>query len=290
MLKTVTTAMLALTIAIPAWAGVIEDNALRDGARHLDVEKVKTALKNGANPNTPKPRRDRARVTPLGFVAHANIFGLRNPSPEARQAGFMDATVANSKSVEIAKVLFGAGVKLGPDDQSILYYPISSGNVELVALLINKGASVTADLEGYTPTELARNSDQEGVYKLLVSRGGMPVDGRRAAQLCFVEAAESGDFKPLLQEFENGAKVDDFDSGNETALSAALRFPVEPERVEMISWLLDHGADANRKGREGTPPLHIFIKSNGWLLDGKNGPYLKELVEFDIGSPAQGWS
>ena len=37
MLKRLTTAMLVLAIAVPAWAGAAEDKALRDAARVLDI-------------------------------------------------------------------------------------------------------------------------------------------------------------------------------------------------------------------------------------------------------------
>jgi hypothetical protein len=59
-------------------------------------------------------------------------------------------------AVEITKLLSAAGAKLGPYDRTILFQPIADGNTKLVGLLIDKGASVTGDLEGFTPTELAK--------------------------------------------------------------------------------------------------------------------------------------
>lgn len=58
----------------------------------------------------------------------------------------------NRVAVEVAKLLFVAGAKLGPADYDILFFPISSGNLEMVKLLIDKGASPTAKLDGLTPT------------------------------------------------------------------------------------------------------------------------------------------
>ena len=43
-------------------------------------------------------------------------------------------------------------------------FPIAKGNVNLVGLLIAKGASVTGRLEGYTPTELAKKYSQGAVF------------------------------------------------------------------------------------------------------------------------------
>jgi hypothetical protein len=69
MLKSVTSAMLALVMAVPAWAvllpgGTPADQALREGALAHNVERVKDALKKGANPNSPSDTG--RRITPLG--------------------------------------------------------------------------------------------------------------------------------------------------------------------------------------------------------------------------------
>jgi len=279
-LKSVAAAMLALAIAAQAWAGAAEDKVLRDAAHDLDVDKVRNALKNGANPNAPDPR---SHQTPLGIVALANFLGVVDPSPDAQKAGFMDLATAHSKALEITKVLFAAGAKLGVHDRLILAYPISWGNVEQVRLLVDKGASVTGNLGGYTPTELARKSNQETVYKLLVSRGGVPVDRTASAQLALVEAAQNGDYKRMEEAVKNGARIDGFDPGRETALTAALKFVVLlPKQVVVILWLLDHGADANLKDKDGTPPLHNFIRWNNVNLNGEKGPDLKDIAELTL--------
>jgi ankyrin repeat protein len=161
--------------------------------------------------------------------------------------------------------------------------------VALVSLLIDKGASVTGDLEGYMPTELAKKYGQESVYKVLVSRGGIPVDNRASAQLALVEAAEHGDLDGMESAVKSGARINDFDTNNTTALVAVTRSPIIlPKWAEAIWWLLDHGADPNLKGESGYRdieglPLHLFVAMNKHSLDGiSNQPWVHPLAETTL--------
>jgi hypothetical protein len=127
MLKWIAGAILATIIAGPAWAGATEDKAAREAAHDLDLDRVKAALKNGANPNALDPT---SQLSPLGMVGLANMLGVDDPAPEMKEAGFMDREIANSKAFEIAKALIGAGAKLGSHDREILYLPDQPGERE----------------------------------------------------------------------------------------------------------------------------------------------------------------
>jgi ankyrin repeat protein len=193
------------------------------------------------------------------------------------QAGFNDDEIDKYLAVEITNLLFAAGAKLGPFEREILFHPIAHGNVKLVEILIDHGASVTSKLEGYTPPELAKKYDQEAVYKLLIARGGIPVDSSSAAQLALIEAAGNGLIASLrgddiTAEMESavrqGARVNKAGPDDQTALIAALRAPIlRQSQLVPIRWLLEHGADPNQKGDSGFTgiegvPLHIFIAMN----------------------------
>ena len=277
---------IAAFATVPSRAGPAEDKALwnaagcRDG--HLDVDAVKAELKLGASPNVPS---ETARpITPLGCVAMATM-------------GHHDEAL-NRRAVEFAKILFAAGAKLGPADGGILFFPISSGSLEMVRLLIDKGASPTAKLEGFTPTELARNYDQPAVYDYLISRGGIPVDSTEAAQIDLIEAAGTGmlaDMVPggdegMIAKMERavsqGARINGIGPNKETALIAAVRTGVYGRaEADAIRWLLDHGADPNQKGDSGFRgieglPLHIFIAMNKDTLIGvPSRPDAKPMAE-----------
>lgn len=256
-----------LTFAVPifilfyataAFADAAADAMLRDAAMKLDFAMVKTALAKGANPNAPSDTK--SRTTPLGYL----MWGLLMHRGEGNQR----------KAVQVAETLFAGGAKLGPFDRGILFFPISKGNEELVALLLDKGASPTRRIEGYTPTELAIQYGRTRVYDLLVSRGGIPVNASKSAQLALVEAGGSGDLDGIKVAIAAGGRVNGRDPTGRTALINAVRTPLyERTRAEAIWWLLDNGADPNITGDSGFKgldgiPLHIFVAMNKRTLEG----------------------
>jgi ankyrin repeat protein len=275
---------IATLVMVPSRAGPAQDKALWDAAGcrdgHPDTEAVKAALKLGADPSAPS--KTARPITPLECVSMSTTIS--------------NAAV-NRKPLEVAKLLFAAGAKLGPADYDILFFPISSGNVDMVQLLIDKGASPTAKLDGFTPTELARKYDQSAVYDYLISRGGIPVDSTEAAQVALIEAAGrgsladlGGDDEEVIANMERavrqGARINGTDPSNETALIAAVRMGVYGRgSAEPIVWLLDHGADPNQKGDSGFAgieglPLHIFVAMNKNTLAGvPNRPEAKPMAE-----------
>jgi ankyrin repeat protein len=301
-MKTCTALLLGLAIGI-AFAGrsvqttaamlpggSAQDTALREAAIFRNIEGVKAALKKGANVNAPS--NTGRSITPLGAVVmetwrmgkdRATELATNETAAKLSNGGMSDKEIDRYLAVEITKMLFAAGAKLGPYDREILYRPIADGNVELVGLLIDHGASVTGNLSGYTPTELAKEYDQEAVYDLLVSRGGIPVDTRSAAQIALVEAAGHGLLAALSGEnviakmetaLKQGADINGSAPDNYTPLIAALRMPIEASpQLDIIKWLLVHGAHPNQKGESGFKgigglPLHIFIASNKETLAG----------------------
>ncbi len=246
---------------VSSWAGPVQDKALRDaagcdGVGGLDIEGVKAALKLSADPNAPS---NTARpMTPL-FCVTLSLSGSR----------FDDDL--NHRAVEITKILFAAGAKLGLADRDILFTPISSGNLELVRLLIEKGASPTVKLEGFTPAELAKKYDQLAIYDYLLSRGGIPVDSATAAQSVLIVAAQNGEIAAMAWAVKEGARINGTDQKKMTALGAAAsKSIVVPSWAAAIWWLLDHGADPNQEIVDIGLPLHLFIEANNNTLAGRS--------------------
>lgn len=242
-------------------AGPAEDEALRNAAGcrqgNIDGEAVRAALKQGANPNAPTAT---ARpISPLGCVAMA--LAVKSGEPDG-------------SAVEVAKTLFAAGAKLGTADREILFFAIANGSVALVQVFIDHGASPTAKLEGFTPTELARKYNQPAVYDYLISRGGVPVDDSVAAQLALVQAAGRGDIAAMERAIAEGALINNPDANKRTALAAAVRNGVSQQsNADTIKWLLEHGADPNENSESGFKdleglPLHIFVVMTKYALNG----------------------
>jgi ankyrin repeat protein len=268
--------------------GTADETDLREAALFHNLEDVKFALKKGANPNAPSAQR--RHTTPLGAVAmggswyhsresRAADLAKNETARKLSQQGLSDEEIDRYLAVEIAKTLFAAGAKLGPYDRIILFQPIADGNTALVGLLLDHGASVTGDLEGYTPTELAKKYGQEGVYQSLVSRGGIPVDSSAAAQLALIEAAGTGDVERMEKALKDGARINKVKS-QETALVAALRWPIWARGPGAVWWLLDHGADPNLKDEHGLP-LHVFISMNAKTMN--RSDVERDLADITLG-------
>lgn len=277
--KAVSAATVAMTISMAAIAGPAEDKALIDAAMGVDLTAVKAALKAGANPNSVSTEARPA--TPLNSLAMGVLI---------------NQDVEPKKVVEVAKTLFTAGAKLGPFDRGILFFPIAQGNVPLVSLLLDKGASPTAPIEGLTPAQLAMKYGQKEVYALLTKRGAVPVDNRASAQLAFVQATvnagRTGDFRAMEAALNAGAQINGKDADGMTALIAAVRSGVYTQEAwATIQWLLDHGADPNVRGESGFRelegiPLHIFVAMNAKSMGGAitNRPEAKDLAIAAMGA------
>jgi ankyrin repeat protein len=269
-LKIIAVFLISLFAVASGWAGPNEDEALREAAMQLNLAGVKAAIQKKANPNAASS--DQRPTTPLGAVTMGMLLS-------------QDAD-ANKRALEITKFLFSSGAKLGPFDKNILFFPISNGHGQLVALLLEHGASPTARLDGFTPTELALKYDQKPIYDLLVSRGGPPVKKSTAAQIALAEAAATADIHRMNEALKNGARIDGLDSDGRTALINSVRRPIyEHSQAETVQWILDHGADPNFQGESGFTglegiPLHIFVFMNKLTMKGGGKkPEAKALAE-----------
>jgi ankyrin repeat protein len=225
----------------------------------LDVAGVKAALDKGANPNWVS---DTPRDSVIGHLAKTATW-----------------TKEDKKAEEILQMLFKAGAKLQPCDQEILYYPIAYGWALFTEVLLKNGANPTREILGKTPMEIAVSNGQANIVELL-RKYGVPALGKRiAVQLRFIRAARDNDI-PLMEEaIRNGARVNEENRQEETALIEALGSLYftrdNPAATATIQYLLQEGADPNIKskgraehywGGEMTA-LHITIRISSSIFD-----------------------
>ena len=171
LLVAITTAnLVAGTRAAILEGGSAQDTALREAALFRNIEAVKAALKKNANVNAPSSTG--RPITPLGAAAMGrwrlgrdrNADLAKNETARKLSQGeFSDDEIEKYLAVEITKLLFASGARLGPFDRGILFDPIANGNETLVGLLIDYGASVTDKIEGSSPTELAKTYDKDAI-------------------------------------------------------------------------------------------------------------------------------
>ena len=243
-------------------AGEAENSRLFETIQSLNVEGVKKALKENADPNSLWNKYKRP-MTAFDVLTSALLINKGDKQ-------------SSQRAQEIAQLLFAKGARLGSLDRNVLFFPISEGNVSLVALLIDHGASATMKIEGYTPAELALKYGQQQTYQYLLKRGAIPVDVKDAAQIDFVEAAGNGELDKMTSALLAGATVDGQGPDGRTALVNALRNPAYREStVVSVIWLLQNGANPNVKCESGFQdldaiPLHVAIVMNTLTMNKPN--------------------
>ena len=269
--------LLMLVASAQAGAGLSDDKALIDAAFGLNLRGVQAALARGANPNVKKLGKSALGRTTATPVLLSVIFGqptkdtwLLAASDKADLIGadqFIDET-----RTAIAKALFDAGaalVRLDDLSRSILWSTsIRMGNLTLINLLIDHGASVTKKIvpEDLDPAELALMEGQQKAYELLLSRGGSPVGDASSAQFALLASAERNDVSGMERAIQSGAHMNKL-VGDYTALLVAVGgFIHREQQLAAIRWLLDHGADPN-VGSRFDLPLHRFVFSSSFTLN-----------------------
>jgi ankyrin repeat protein len=165
-------------------------------------------------------------------------------------------------------------------DGSILLFPISFGQYDVVKILLEKGASATSWAKAeigynynFTPIEQATASGHDKIIELLVSYGATKINEKDAAQLRFIDLAGFGTISDLKEQIKKGADVNTCNSNDETALLRALdQIFYSYDSYLKILYLLDLGADVNLKCGGGGPPLHLLIDKSSFLAQHKQDP------------------
>jgi ankyrin repeat protein len=219
----------------------------------LDVSGVRTALDKGANPNWVYDTK-----SVIGRLADG-----------ALGARLVDK--GEEKSVQILQMLFSAGGKLQPCDQKILFFPIAYGWALFTEVLLRNGASLTREIDGWTPMEIAVRYGHAKIVDLLRRYGVPTLENRIAAQLRFINAASSEDIPGMDEAIRNGADVNGKNRQGQTALVASMPIPVITSKTySTIQYLLEKGADPTIQGQERfgrTTALHLAIKQSSFIFN-----------------------
>ena len=204
---------------------------LVDSIWELDIEGVKEALIDGADPN---------------FVS-----GKTSPLNKASgYGGSADTKEKVNTLTSIVQTLFQYGARLTKNDVDILMDPIANGHFEVVRLLLDNGASPLRPKLGEFPIAIAEAYNQRKIIDLLVEFGVAPLSESEVLQIKLVTSAEYLDIDGVKAALLAGAKINEPAIGNRYALTSALYLQLLHDNwVEMVEFLLSSNADPNILGR-----------------------------------------
>lgn len=260
------------------------DTPLHVAAKKGERKVVKLLLDRNADVNA----TSRYGGTPLSVAAYSDIELVRlllkaRPSKRTLNGALaVAAAYHDEQQGEIAKLLMENGaeadlntactlglvkraealLKANPslansssDQNPPLYEAAGNGHVELVDLLIKKGARIRGS-EGYRPLFAAVERGHLPVVKQLVAAGA-DIEARdyRGSPLFF--AAENNHVAVADYLLNQKAKLMSVDAYRNTALHKAA----EAEALEMIRFLVQKGIGVNVKNNYGSTPLHEAASS-----------------------------
>lgn len=158
---------------------------------------------------------------------------------------------ADNSHCDLLDLLLRHGAKINALDglgQTALHRCARDDNVQACRLLLSYNIDPTiVSLQGYTAAQVA----SENVLKILQD----PPTGRADVECQLLEAAKAGDLEQvtrLLGSFPHIVNCRDLDGRHSTPLHFASGY----NRVSVVEYLLQLGADVHAKDKGGLVPLH----------------------------------
>jgi len=238
-------------------AGIPEESqptkSLHQAAEKGDVEEVKRLIARGADVNA----LDELLNTPLCKAAglgNMEVVKLLVEAGADVNAGSWSPlyTAVDKDNVAIAEYLIAHGAdKHGDDYWTVLMEAFSESSVEMVRLLIAKGADInfkSVELHGYTALHCAIDEGYKDIAELLIQKG---VDVNAGPWTPLHSAARSRRIGIAELLIQKGAEVNAKDQVGETPLYSAIR----RQDLDMTKLLISKGADLNIKNNDGYTPL-----------------------------------
>ncbi len=214
------------------------DSGLHAAARMRHNEIVEVLLAAGADINA----RRWGNLTPLFFVVKAQRSGYAwDWIQQPRRQRVRNAT-NSSEALEMAKFLVARGAEVDVDGGNpalpLLFYAVHGGNLNIVGTLIAHGAK--ADTQPHLPHQ----------------------DSRLTSALHL--AADYGDLPMCKLLIKHGAKVNvqspEVEGGSyRNARETPLHHAAAAGNAELVTFLLDQGAELNAVSGWGRTPLHDAV-------------------------------
>jgi ankyrin repeat protein len=160
--------------------------------------------------------------------------------------------------VAIAAFLLDQGAQVGVDD---LVRIVGNGNIEVVKMLLEKGADAAAATEyGKTPLHEASKNGHLEIAMMLLEKGADAAAATEYGWTPLYEASENGHLEIAMMLLEKGADAAAATKYGWTPLYEASK----NGHLEIAKMLLEKGADVTATTENGRTPLHA-ASENGHL-------------------------
>ncbi|XP_053084895.1 tankyrase, TRF1-interacting ankyrin-related ADP-ribose polymerase b isoform X1 [Pangasianodon hypophthalmus] len=231
-------------------------HSLLQAAREADMAKVKKVPSDIINFKHPhsqdsalhcavaSPHPKRKQVTELLLRKGANIH--------EKNKDFMTAfhVAAERAHNDVLEVLQKHGAKVNAVDtlgQTALHRAALAGHIQICRLLLSYGADPSIiSLQGFTAAQMGNEAVQQILSEDIPTRNS-------DADYRFLEAAKAGDLDTVKQLCSpQNVNCRDLEGRHSTPLHFAAGY----NRVAVVEYLLQHGADVHAKDKGGLVPLH----------------------------------
>lgn len=206
-----------------------------------------------------RPKPDTLKIAQLLLDSGAQVNS---------QAGFYNTTplygAAQNGSLELVKLLVSKGAKVNAVDKYFsrpLAKAVQADNLEIAKFLLEHGADKTinhSDTEFQTAIFKARSAK---MAQLLIANGANVSESDKKGQsVLFHAVARYLDFDLLKVLLQNGADINAQDKSGTTALLQAVRHSYAKNGKTCVQFLLENGAKANVANNQGETPLLVAEK------------------------------
>ncbi len=263
-----------LALAASLAAGNSSDDFYR-AIRANDLAKLKSLIGDGSGVNT----KDRHGSTPLMYSAAVGSVDamkmLLAAGADAKTKNSFEATALMwcTANMDKVRLLVDAGADVNaPSKQGmtpLLIAASNAGSIDIVRLLLAKGATITVEKGQATPLLAAAQANDLEMVRLFVEKGVDVNAATKAGATPLQSAASAGNLPMVKLLLAKGADVNaaTIDSGKVRKGPIALNhqtpliFAAPYGTPELLRTLIDAGAQVNAKDIRDMTPLMLAVAS-----------------------------
>jgi ankyrin repeat protein len=248
-----------------------EGDALSGAAANGQIDVVKFLLDKGAKIDAGEGDAGTALLRAVEGD-HADIVTLLLDKGANMDAGDRQGTTPLIEAVEknraaLVELLLRRGARTETNGGSALYQAALAGNLEILKLLLDKGANVNAQLGGgETILHVMATNGRAAIVKLLLENHANIEARDRFGLTPLMVTAQNDQVEAARQLLDAGAQIEARDTHGETAMHLAAH----RASTAVLSVLLDRGAPIEARDNDGFTPLICAAEAGGVAHAGRN--------------------